>query len=222
MKSAVPPPPATSKPPSAKTTADPRPLPPPAPAPLAHQSLLKSPRSANGNELDLLVISVGGNNIGFGEIVGLDFLAEAYTTMKTRIDADLKPKAVPVIGVPNSVRDQDNRYCHRFEDGVGILPSNLLDPFIQMVGISTIGTLSPVEVDRGEFEWLKATVINPLNAKLEQIAFNFGAANWSFVNLNYMTKLHGICSSDAWFNTFKTSLATQDDFNGIAHPKRAG
>lgn len=211
----------------------------------------------NGNELDLLVISVGGNDIGFGEIVakcmtpltscendaaletlirrgkqgntefvGLDFLAGAYTTMKTRIDADLKPKAVAVIGVPNPVRDQDNRYCHRFEDGVGILPSNLLDPFahpfVQMVGISTIGTLSPVEVDRGESEWLEATVINPLNAKLEQIASNFGASNWSFVNLNYMTKLHGICSSDAWFNTFKTSLATQGDFNGIAHPKRAG
>jgi len=211
----------------------------------------------NGQELDLLIISVGGNDIGFGEIVakcmtpltsckddpaletlirrgkqgntefvGLDFLAGAYTTMKNRIDADLKPKAVAIIGVPNPVRDQDNRYCHRFEDGVGIMPSNLLDPFnhpfIQMVGLSTLGTLSPVEVDRGESEWLEAKVVNPLNAKLEQIANDFRTSNWSYVDIDYMTKLHGICSDDAWFNTFKTSLATQGDFNGIAHPKRAG
>ncbi|MCX6605305.1 MAG: GDSL-type esterase/lipase family protein [Acidobacteria bacterium] len=211
----------------------------------------------NGKELDLLIISVGGNDIGFGEIVakcmtpltsckddpaletiirrgkqgntefvGLDFLAGAYTTMKNRIDADLKPKAVAIIGVPNPVRDQDNRYCHRYEDGVGILPSNLLDPFnhpfVQMVGLSTIGTLSPAEVDRGESEWIEATVINPLNAKLEQIANNFRTSNWSYIDIDYMTKLHGICSDDAWFNTFKTSLATQGDFNGVAHPKRAG
>ncbi len=211
----------------------------------------------NGQELDLLIISVGGNDIGFGEIVakcmtpltsckddaaletlirrgklgstefvGLDFLAGAYTTMKNRIDADLKPKAVAIIGVPNPVRDQDNRYCHRYEDHVGILPSNLLDPFnhpfVEFVGLSTIGTLSPAEVDRGESEWIEATVINPLNAKLEQIANNFRTSNWSYVDIDYMTKLHGICSDDAWFNTFKTSLETQGDFNGVVHPKRTG
>lgn len=234
------------------TTSGPGPVGPPIPS-----QLTQVRQWLNGAELDVLILSVGGNDSGFGDVVtkcmtplttckndpaletvirqgklgnteyvGLDFLAGAYTNMKNRIDADLKPKAVYVIGVPNPLRDQDGRFCHRFDDGVGILPTSLTDPlnnpFIQMVGFSTIGTLSPAEVDREEAEWIEQTLITPLNARLSQIANSFSSSGWRFVDIESMTRLHGFCSQDAWFHTFKTSLATQGDFNGVAHPKRSG
>jgi len=234
------------------TTTGPGPVGPPIPS-----QVTQVRQWLNGAELDVLIISIGGNDTGFGDVVtkcmtplttckddaaletlirrgkqgnteyvGLDFLAGAYTTMKNRIDADLKPKAVYIIGVPNPLRDQDGRFCHRFEDGVGILPTSLTDPlnnpFVQMVGFSTLGTLSPAEVDRGEAEWIENTLINPLNARLSQIANSFSSSGWRFVSIDFMTRNHGYCSDDAWFHTFKTSLATQGDFNGVAHPKRSG
>lgn len=234
------------------TTTGPGPVGPPIPS-----QVTQVRQWLNGAELDVLILSIGGNDVGFGDVVtkcmtpltsckddqaletlirrgkqgnteyvGLDFLAGAYTNMKNRIDADLKPKAVYIIGVPNPLRDQDGRFCHRFEDGVGILPTSLTDPlnnpFVQMVGFSTIGTLSPAEVDRGEAEWIEDTLINPLNARLAQIATSFNSSGWRFVGIDFMTRLHGYCSDDSWFHTFKTSLATQGDFNGVAHPKRSG
>lgn len=234
------------------TTTGPGPVGPPIPSQLSQIR-----QWLNGAGLDVLIVSIGGNDTGFGDVVtkcmtplttckddaaletlirrgkqgnteyvGLDFLAGAYTNMKNRIDADLRPKAVYIIGVPNPLRDQDGRLCHRFEDGVGILPTSLTDPlnnpFVQMVGFSTIGTLSPAEVDRGEAEWIEDTLINPLNARLSQIAANFSSSGWRFVDIEFMTRFHGFCSDDAWFHTFKTSLATQGDFNGVAHPKRSG
>gem|GEM_PF-3836654 len=50
---------------------------------------------------------------------------------------------------------------------------NLLDPFnhpfVKIVGPFTIGTLGPTEVDRGESEWIEASVIDPLNANNLQL-----------------------------------------------------
>lgn len=210
----------------------------------------------NGAELDVLIISIGGNDIGFGsvvvkcmtplttckddaaletlisngrfgdtETVGLNNLAGAYQNMKDRFDAEIHPKAVYVVGVPNPLRDQDGRYCHRYNDGVGIMPTNLLDPlnspYATFYGY-TIGTVSPTEFDREEAAWVESTLINPLNAKLEQIARNFASSNWKYIDLDYMSRYHGICSDDAWYNTFKTSLEIQGDFNGVAHPNRQG
>lgn len=210
----------------------------------------------DGAPLDALIVSIGGNDIGFGhvvvkcmtpltsckddseletliskgrfgdsELVGLDFLKDAYADMKARFDAELKPKAVYVVGVPNPLKDQDGRYCDRYNDGVGILPTDLLDPlghpFATFYGY-TLGTVSPTEFDKDEAKWVEDTLVNPLNAKLAQIAQDFSASNWKFIALDYMTRYHGFCSQKPWFHTFKTSLEAQGDFNGIAHPNREG
>lgn len=225
-------------------------------APLDSQ-LTQVKRWLNGAPLDALVISVGGNDIGFGrvvvkcmsplatckddraletvirrgafgdsETVGLDFLKGAYEDMKARFDAELKPKAVYLVGVPNPVKDQDGRHCHRYDDGVGIMPSNFLDPlnhpFVMFAGLSTLGTVSTAEFDRGEAKWVEDTLVNPLNEKLASIASDFRSSNWKFVRLDFMTRHHGFCAKAPWFHTFKTSLQTQRDFNGIAHPNRNG
>jgi lysophospholipase L1-like esterase len=210
----------------------------------------------NGAELDALVISIGGNDIGFGsvvvkcmtpltsckedealetlirrgrfgdsETVGLDFLPGAFQTMKNRFDSELKPKAVFVVGVPNPLRDQDGRYCDRYNDGVGIMPTNLADPlnspYAVFVGY-TLGVVSPTEFDRDEAKWVEDTMINPLNATLQQIVQGFSASNWHFIGHDFMHRYHGLCATKSWYNTFKTSLESQGDFNGIAHPNREG
>ncbi len=210
----------------------------------------------NGAELDALVISIGGNDIGFGDVVvkcmtpltsckddealeniikrgkfgstetvGLDFLAGAFQNMKDRFDQELRPKAVFVVGVPNPLKDQDGRYCDRYNDGLGIMPTNLTDPlnspYAVFVGY-TIGTVSTTEFDRGEAQWVEDNMINPLNAKLQQVAQSFSSSNWKYIDIDFMTRYHGICAEKAWFNTFKDSLETQGDFNGITHPNREG
>ncbi|KFF94683.1 hypothetical protein IQ62_46200 [Streptomyces scabiei] len=173
---------------------------------------------AVGSGTDVVTVGVGGNTLGFAQIlltclqlgdgsggVGTpcrDDLADDIPGRLTKVSGDYKemltvlheraPHAkVLTVGYP-TVIPEDTSKC-RYNDW------------------EQFASITP-----GDLDWLRDDVLEPLNAVIEKAA---GAQGDTFVGLSDSSRNHSVCDSGKWvegvFTTFPTELA-------FVHPNARG
>jgi len=160
-----------------------------------------------GRPIDALIISGGGNDIEFANLVascvfhlncqhhsgtlnkvsaGLDSLDARYQALSTRIAALPPVKKIFITEYPDLVRDEDGDPC----DG---RPKT-----------------DPLRLIKGdEAEWASEDVIGELNRKVKKAADWYG---WIYVTgISDRFRTHGYCTGDdeRWVRTFRDARQTQ-------------
>lgn len=181
-------------------------------------------KALNGRPIDALIISIGGNDLGFADLVarciirrnchndsttvetfnrGLNDLASRYQALKDKI-AELGPvKRVFITEYPDLVRDEDGELC----DG---------EPNFDLLR----------GIRRSEAEWASDTVVPALNGKVKDAA---QLHNWVYVSgIAERFKTHGYCADDPvrWVRTFRDAKRVQGadskcDLASLLSPVRA-
>ena len=161
----------------------------------------------NGRKIDALLISVGGNDMGFADLVagcilksdcfkkadilnefqtGLDSLAPRYQLLSDailRLQPDTK---VFVTEYPDLVRDENGELCHH-------------KPNSDWFSL----------INRDEAKWASEVVVPSLNRKVAEAAQKH---DWVYVSGVYDTfRNHGYCANDSlrWVRTFKDAKRIQ-------------
>lgn len=168
----------------------------------------KLKQALDGRPIDALIISIGGNDIGFADLVarcifqpgchhregtlkkftsGLGVLEARYQILSEKI-GELPPvKKVFITEYPDLVRDEAGNLCHR-------KPS-----FDILRGIS-----------RDEAEWASEHVIARLNGKVNEAANRHG---WVYVTgISDKFRTHGYCVTsepERWVRTFADAKRIQ-------------
>ena len=163
--------------------------------------------------IDALIISAGGNDIGFSDLVaqcivgikncndnvevlyklcsGLSLLDARYKELNKKISELLTVKKVFITEYPDLVRDEHGELC----SGPGLSPQILKDP---LKGIK-----------EKEAQWASEHVISDLNAKVKDAAERYG---WVYVTGVFNKfKQHGYCADDTdrWVRTFDEAAEVQ-------------
>jgi lysophospholipase L1-like esterase len=187
-------------------------------------------QTAGDRPIDAVLMSIGGNDVSFDDLVkkairlnhadtdvatnklfmdGLQDLPRRFASLAQRL-TDPGNKAgigrVFITEYPDLVRDETRDFCDH--------SVSLLDLLRRISG--------------AESEWALNKVIIPLNAELKTQATSFG---WVYVD-GILSEFgddskghlaHGFCADDKrWVNTFRDSLRIQGDFNGTVHPNADG
>ncbi len=181
--------------------------------------------------LNIALISIGINDIGFGKIVAdyfvapwrldgtaradvnmrnsidrnIDSLAGLYTELKSGIDNSFNCDRVLVSEYPDLTHDQHGHFNGIFGEDHG----DCWGAFIEWT--------SPAE----EWELIYKYTIK-LNNKIQTIVDGF--PKWKKVTgMMEASKLHGLSNCDEpWFNTIGKSFDNQQDPQGTFHPNRDG
>jgi hypothetical protein len=190
--------------------------------------------TAGERTIDALLVSIGGNDVHFAELVakaillphaesnsgakklfdeGMATLPERFALMAKRLTAPTNKARIASVFIteyPDLVRDKTKHFC----DHTGTI-------FEGLHGISG-----------AESEWALNTVIIPLNAKIREQATPRG---WNYVD-GILDKFggnspegvaHGFCADEKpgdkrWVNTSGDSLKYQGDKDGTIHPNSEG
>ena len=182
--------------------------------------------AVNGRPIDALLISSGGNDLGFADLVlrairlrhaetdratanivtrGLAGLAQRYADVAHRLST-LNIAKVFITEYPFIVRSENKKPCDhspKFPD--------LLN------GIS-----------KAEAEWAEHDVIKPLNDQVKAAALLFGWVYVSSIASKFSGEdpelfAHGYCANgERWVNTFTDSWHIQGNQFGTAHPNSLG
>ena len=188
-------------------------------------------QAAHGDvRIDALIISIGGNDVGFGSVVETCMLPTDCTTdpvvtnavhavsatlpgrlsnLNQEIAQRLHNVArVYITAYSNPFHDEDGPFCGNFFEAI----TSSGDPLpIAMSGISAV-----------ESQFLEAHFLAPMNNTIA----NFAAAhNWKFISgVQDTFRPHGFCNGagQRWINTLGDSLVRQHDIRGTAHPNLAG
>lgn len=166
----------------------------------------------NGRPIDALIISGGGNDIGFADLVtscilhhdcsrdlntlnqfssGIDGLDARYLALSTRIASLPAVKKVFITEYPDVVRDERGELCDR-------------KPTTDPLGLIT----------RNEANWASTVVISELNRKVSEAANRHG---WVYVTgISDKFQTHGYCARDTneeikkrWVRTYRESRQIQ-------------
>ena len=193
-------------------------------------------QQTTGRTIDALVISVGGNDVGFGQI----------------IDACIQPsRCTQDATVQFNWNTAANYLRYRYDDLInavqgfenGTRPAVSLTQPIRHVyvtqyprGMTTDGTpnwcngaMWPDPVSgfvASESQWADETVVARLNTEIVNMV---NRANgrlgthpvWHVIPAPDFTR-HGFCAGDRWINTFSDSMGTQASYWGTFHPNRTG
>lgn len=161
----------------------------------------KLKQALNERPVDALIISIGGNDIGFAELIarcilqpnchrnqvtldkltsGLAILESRYKSLSEKI-AELPPvQKVFITEYPDLVRDQDGELCNG---------KPAFDILLR-------------RINRGEAEWASDRVIPALNGKVSEAARQHG---WVYVTgVADKFRTHGYCAPEPvrWVRTF--------------------
>ena len=180
-------------------------------APDPASQLSAARRALRGRRADAVVLSIGGNDIGFGGIVTTcatstscqDALAPTLDTQLTTLDAALTPlgKAMTALAPPRRV---------------------LLVPYPDIVSGPRGGECAAVDlgIEPGEAVWA-ASAIGALNATLRGAAVRHG---WRFVERAAGALAgRGVCAGDtARVISLSDSVVRQGTETGTLHPDAAG
>lgn len=171
---------------------------------------------ASGNPVHAVTISIGGNDIGFQNVVvgcmlgdctrfqglieaklqGLDDWLDALAPELAAI-ASIAPERILLLEYPDPTQDSDGSACDR-----------------EPIGDALAG------IDANEADWAADFVLPRLNWELCQAAKRHG---WTYVS-GIQPKLHqhGYCAAPNWINTVNQSLERQRHYRGAMHPNEAG
>jgi hypothetical protein len=184
-------------------------------------------------QLNIALVSIGGNDVGFGPLVKSFFLAPGniadpndagarrarenvtinikeniplnYDELKRVFDAHFDYDRVLVTAYPDSTRDKDGHFCGK--------PLTLYG-----------ACWGPVEVLNGqaEFQFAYSSILAPLNNGIKAKVEAF--PRWAFLDdTQTRGQRHGICNCEVpYINTIGAALADQLDPMGTMHPNRRG
>jgi lysophospholipase L1-like esterase len=170
----------------------------------------KVKEAVNGRPIDALLISIGGNDIGFADLVakcivqincstnnetlamlkrGLDSLQARYQTLSERLNG-LQPTKIFITEYPDLARDQDRQSCRHAPLG------DLLSGF-----------------SRDESEWASEQVIKRgLNERIKAAADAHGWVYVTGIADGFVN--HGFCAGDQrWVRTFRDAKRIQGTDN---------
>jgi hypothetical protein len=180
-------------------------------------------------QLDILLMSIGGNNVGFSDMV-FDFL---ILPQDMSTDEELRQVFGEAIGQLPSGYDGLNDIIHDqlpvVDTWRGILITGYPDPTRSATGGPCGGInlaygwcWGPVEQtsSQAEYAFVQNTILRQLNDGVR----NGAAANgWDFIDLAGVAPRQGLCNCDGgFFNVIGQSLENQDDIYGMVHPNREG
>jgi hypothetical protein len=200
----------------------------------------------NRQSIDTLVISIGGNDVGFAKI-----MATCMDPTKGDCDDDGSLQTLMNIGNPyggsligysrlrqafidmdSKIREKLNpkrillvAYPNGTRDEFGKLCDRFDEDFSLLpVGDAYVPSIGPlggatVHVKASESAFIESELIGRVNRERKDLAAELG---WQFVDIQQFTKTHGFCAAKPWFNTPKASWNKQEDFNGTAHPNSTG
>ncbi|MBL8236130.1 MAG: hypothetical protein JNM66_01830 [Bryobacterales bacterium] len=201
-----------------------------------------SPR--NRDSVDTVVISIGGNDVGFAKIISecMNPLAgdcndSDYLQSMMNNGNFYMPHLIGYNRLRQAFIDMDAKIREKLKPSRIILVGypnglrdeygNLCDEFNENFHIlpdgdgfkpSSFGGAT-VHVKAPESSFIETELIARINTERKSIAANLG---WQFIDIQPFTRNHGFCSNKPWFNTPKTTWRDQEDFNGTAHPNATG
>lgn len=195
-------------------------------------------------EIDVLTVSIGGNDIGFSGIV-TDLVKDDHPGMPYLLHGDTR--APNYVSDPNAWREYANNYVSDLENKINGLADNydLLSRYLDHIPIhNTYITEYPdptrnqnaefedfldilwLEVDAEETEWAVRDVLTPLNEQVKEAAERNG---WTLINgLVEGFARHGFPSNAPWIVTNTKSMLQQGpeystaETRGTLHPNRLG
>ncbi|HLY65615.1 MAG TPA: hypothetical protein VKU60_08775, partial [Chloroflexota bacterium] len=195
--------------------------------------------------VDALTISIGGNDIGFANIVTSCVDAfdncttdpnvtgiQGYGTVQSALQR-LGPYPTDSSGAPTGRLGDLVKAVNARQDIDNVFLTAYPDPTIAPDG-STCGWGGTYPgfggfdaITQPKAEWASAEVIAPLNAALASTVI---LANeqpephpvWHFVDLSGAFENYGFCAHNRYVNTIADSVLEQGDQNGAMHPNNAG
>jgi hypothetical protein len=198
----------------------------------------------NRQSIDTLVISIGGNDVGFAQIIStcmnpLEGDCNENDHLRSVMENGnfYMPHLIGYNRLRSAFLDMERQIRERLNPKRVILVGyptgsrdefgELCDKFDENFHILPNGDgYSPsnfggatVHVTADESLFIETSLISRINRERKEIATELG---WQFVDIQPFTKTHGYCAAKPWFNTPKTAFAKQGDFNGTAHPNSTG
>ncbi|MFD7170128.1 SGNH/GDSL hydrolase family protein [Streptomyces violascens] len=147
---------------------------------------------------DVITVGVGGNTLGFADIL---LKCEALgagsggvgTPCRDALAADIPGKLTKV----RSAYDQMLAKLHEKAPHAKILTVGYPTVIPKDTSKCRYNDLQQFgSITRGDLDWLRKDVLEPLNNTIEKSAGTHDAA--SFVNLYYSTQNHSVCDADKW------------------------
>jgi hypothetical protein len=198
--------------------------------------------------LDVLLISVGGNDMGFGDAVRtclnplegncgqnstlLDTIANGHHSNDGVVGSShVRAKYAALQDAINGLNPKPRfvvitTYPDLVRDSDGVLcdsadPDNGFTVDADNQPGTTFGFGGSMKnISHDEARFLADTLLATLNSKVSQGA---GDNQWKLVDgMTELTHEHGYCSHDRWFNTLKDAFDRQGDIFGTAHPNLKG
>lgn len=178
----------------------------------------------NRQTVDILLMSIGGNDIGFGPTgtslllsgtvdlpevkqmieTNLPGLATAYEYLDGILESTpFEISNVVLMGYPDPTIASDGKYCSP-----------------EVGGINPIDCWGAVEkrLSQSDFEFISKNFVKKLNETGALAAQTYG---WEYVPISAGN--HGLCNcNDGYFNTVVQALAKQGDAWGTLHPNAKG
>jgi hypothetical protein len=178
--------------------------------------------------VDILLLNIGGNNAGFGDVgeacvlnlldnCGADEALRQNVTDRinglpakySALNDELKKFNVQCIMIgeyPDPTRGNKGNFCNT------------------VFGNDNAGSCwGPLElgISSGDFAWVYDNLVTKLNEKINTAAQTYG---WTYIGgMMAKTKNFGLCRcSGGYFNTFGQSFSTQGDLCGSLHPNATG
>lgn len=179
---------------------------------------------------DLLVLGIGGNDVGFGAILlkavikecevdcvrrisgkGFAALDASYAEMAGLINASLAPARTLMLDYGDPTRDEKGRFC-----SIDGSPARLF---------RTPSPVPVLQITSKEYEAAYKLVIEPLNKAGDRLVAANAGRGWA--RLRFMeaaTRTKGLCSLQSWFNSGWASYMKQHNLpgaffsSGTAHP----
>jgi lysophospholipase L1-like esterase len=186
---------------------------------------------AANREVDAVLLSVGGNDIGFSDIVkfcGAHSRCRERPIDPKKLELPSGPKLPLDEAAPKSLAQLPGLFDSVDRNLPDSLPNDRL--YLMEYLDSTHATngdlcpsidIPPQGIDRKELSWAYDDLIVPLNGRLRAAADDH---HWRFVSgVADGYRRHGYCADDGWVRKLPESLAQQGiDPKGTLHPNERG
>ena len=169
--------------------------------------------------LDALVVSIGGNDIGFSKLIegclgGRECYVEGSESRRIFDDAI---KRLP--GLFDDLHAAVGKELGDAVDPRRVYLTGYPDPTMDAQGEYCTALFGGLTIRQNAYRWASETILAELTRVMREKAGEFG---WQFVAPSDDFRTHGYCATDPWFTSLSTSLIQQFDTLGVFHPNAAG
>ncbi|MGO9598857.1 MAG: SGNH/GDSL hydrolase family protein [Isosphaeraceae bacterium] len=167
--------------------------------------------------IDVLTISVGGDDLGFTTLVE-DLIGN--TTLGTPVLASIQSFVnTGLSALPGHYAALDQA-LESFDPGEVLItpyPDLTRDQHGKVVAVKELGITA---ISKADAQFASQDIIAPLNSVMAAAA---GSYHWTLVpGITSDFRTHGYPSTNSWFRTLDESLAMEGSRDGVFHPNAAG